>query len=84
MSLLKNVQKMVRNELIASRSTDCLLPEEGCPMSDSCAQGKEYEMSSYKDTTKKAADDKSCPPMPNMSEYIKKDKIPCWGCSLDY
>jgi hypothetical protein len=84
MSLLKNVQKMVRNELIASRSTDCLLPEEGCPMSDSCAQGKEYEKSSYKDTPKKAADDKSCPPMPNMSEYIKKDKIPCWGCSLDY
>jgi hypothetical protein len=20
----------------------------------------------------------------DMSEYIKKDAIPCWGCSLDY
>jgi hypothetical protein len=22
--------------------------------------------------------------MPDMSKYIKKDSIPCWGCSLDY
>jgi hypothetical protein len=20
----------------------------------------------------------------DMSKYIKKDEIPCWGCSLDY
>jgi len=22
--------------------------------------------------------------LPDMSKYIKKDSIPCWGCSLDY
>jgi hypothetical protein len=21
---------------------------------------------------------------PDMSKYIRKDQIPCWGCSLDY
>jgi len=23
-----------------------------------------------------------CPPMPDMSLYIRKDSIPCWGCNL--
>ena len=23
-----------------------------------------------------------CPPMPDMSLYIRKDQIPCWGCNL--
>ena len=88
MGMLKNIQKMVRNELIASRNTDCLIPDDMDVMTDSCAQGAEYEKSSYKDTINKTAGTKtangSCPPQPNMSEYIKKDKIPCWGCSLDY
>jgi hypothetical protein len=88
MGMLKNIQKMVRNELIASRNTDCLIPDDMDVMTDSCAQGAEYEKSSYKDTINKTAGTKtangSCPPQPHMSEYIKKDKIPCWGCSLDY
>lgn len=25
---------------------------------------------------------KKCPELPNMNEYIKKSKIPCWGCNL--
>lgn len=25
---------------------------------------------------------KPCPPMPDMSLYVRKDQIPCWGCSL--
>lgn len=28
--------------------------------------------------------DGSCPPVPDMSKYIRKDQIPCWGCSVDY
>ncbi len=23
-----------------------------------------------------------CPPMPDMSDYIRKDSIPCWACKL--
>jgi hypothetical protein len=23
-----------------------------------------------------------CPPPPDMSQYIRKDSIPCWGCNL--
>lgn len=28
--------------------------------------------------------DGSCPPVPDMTQYIRKDQIPCWGCSIDY
>jgi len=24
----------------------------------------------------------SCPPMPNMKDYVRKDAIPCWACKL--
>lgn len=24
----------------------------------------------------------TCPPMPDMSQYVRKDQIPCWGCNL--
>ena len=25
----------------------------------------------------------NCPKCPDMSKYIRKDKIPCWGCNLE-
>lgn len=28
--------------------------------------------------------DGSCPPLPDMTKYIRKDSIPCWGCNIDY
>jgi hypothetical protein len=112
--LLKDLQKVVRNEVLANRSTTPMLYNNGCGLEDDkhgcepvkehgCAnedvpknecglksakdkvtaaisQGKEYENSCYKD--KKA--DVSCPPQPDMAQFIKKDAIPCWGCDLDY
>jgi len=24
----------------------------------------------------------TCPPLPDMSMYVRKDQIPCWGCNL--
>ena len=26
----------------------------------------------------------TCPPVPDMSKYIRKDAIPCWGCAIDF
>jgi hypothetical protein len=25
---------------------------------------------------------RKCPPVPDMTQYIRKDQIPCWGCNL--
>ena len=86
--LLRDIQKTVRNDILANRATKQIISGEtrhsNC--TDATAQGQEYESSCHKDTEYRCPKnpDGSCPPVPDMSEYIKKDSIPCWGCSLDY
>ena len=102
--LIKDIQKIVRNEILANRSTTPVSPSTSTTAltattstasttnnsqtsnTNSTAQGSEYENSCYKDTEYRCPKnpDGSCPPMPDMSQYIKKDAIPCWNCSLDY
>lgn len=86
--LLKDIQKVVKNEIIASRNTTPLLGKKQSDKddTDSTAQGKEYEESCHKDTEYRCPKNPNgtCPPIPDMSDYIKKDAIPCWGCNIDY
>jgi len=81
--LLKDIQKVVRNEILANRNTTPIVNDEAtcqedneCENTTATSQGKEYSSRCHKD--------KSCSQQPDMSQYIKKDSIPCWGCSLDY
>ena len=75
---VKNIQKDLRNQRIASRNkplcdgSEDSQESQDSQDSDGIAQGKEYE--------------RHCPKekCPDMSKYIKKNAIPCWGCSLDY
>ena len=77
--LSKNIATQIKDELLAQRATTPL--ETGCSdsgnkcsepescASDSCAQGSEYL--------------NNAPGAPfNANEYIRKDSIPCWGCTL--
>jgi hypothetical protein len=85
--LLKNIQKLIKNEAISERQTTPVAPDssdasDSCK-SDSLQQGKEFT-SECKKGPCPANKDGSCPSVPDMSEYIKKDQIPCWGCTLDY
>lgn len=85
--LLKDIQKLVRNEVLAHRATTPIISgETEHKKTDSTAQGQDYENSCSKDTDYRCPKnpDGSCPPLPDMSQYIKKDAIPCYGCSLDY
>ena len=85
--LLRDIQKVVRNEILANRLTTPLNEKEHKKSdTDSTAQGKEYEESCYKGTEYRCPKnpDGTCPPVPDMTQYIKKDAIPCYGCSLDY
>jgi hypothetical protein len=77
---LRNVQDTIRNELMSNRSiTNSGLPLEkrtmfgpggtqqtGSNITPMCHQGNEFNNNCPKD----------------MSEYIRKDAIPCWGCTL--
>jgi len=84
--LLQDIQKTVRNELLASRS---LTPTTFNPdnlTTTSLIQGEEYGNNCHKENEYRCPKnpDGTCPPIPDMTEYIKKDSIPCWGCNIDY
>ena len=84
--LLQDIQKTVRNELLASRS---LTPTTFNPdnlTTTSLIQGEEYGNNCHKENEYRCPKnpDGTCPPIPDMTDYIKKDSIPCWGCNIDY
>ena len=102
--LLANIQKMIQNELLATRSMDTGVKNagaKGAQGSPSLQQGREHlkgPMVSQGQASTHAAgcggDSEGCGgecqgqgsagSAFDISEYIKKDSIPCWGCSLDY
>lgn len=93
--LLKDIQKVVRNEILANRMTTPMINDkvkesknDDSEDTDCTMQGKEYESSSQKKNDDEYRcpknPDGSCPPVPDMTQYIKKDAIPCWGCSIQY
>lgn len=71
--IAKSVATQIKDSLLAKRSTHSVLDDMSCPYasygSDATAQGSEF-------TQAKPS------PTPDMSEYIRKDSIPCWNCSL--
>jgi hypothetical protein len=84
MKLLKDIQDIVRNELLVARNTELMIPDtNGGQGSNGIQQGKEYENNCYKEKNE-CPKKESCSSKPNMANYIKKDQIPCWGCNLDY
>jgi hypothetical protein len=88
--LLKDIQKVVRNEMLANRLTTPLTKNRGYyDETTSTEQGKEYEYNCHKDKKDDCSKEDNCSKKseescPDMSKYIKKDEIPCWGCKLDY
>ena len=79
-ALLRDIQEIVRTELLQQQklTTASSQPvlragaDGNILMSPAAVQGQELS----------TARDKFCPK--NMNEYIRKDSIPCWNCTLDY
>jgi hypothetical protein len=74
--LAKSVASQLKDSLLLQRATSTLPQGSGaggCPYapytSDATAQGTEYIQAKPH-------------PGPDMSQYIRKDSIPCWNCSL--
>ena len=55
-----------------------ILPKLNLPIRESYRSYKRKKPKKRRVVYKKA----ECPPMPDMSQYIRKDSIPCWGCNL--
>lgn len=93
---VKTGPKDVANESVAERSTKPLIPEEvSSKVTNALQQGKEFLQSGCKPKPRPEppcpGPEPPCPrcpepkPVPfpcNSSDYIRKDQIPCWGCTL--
>ena len=82
--LLKDLQKFIRNEVLAQRSTDRMSSDSSPMNTDSISQGKEYGCQKDQEYRCPRNPNGSCPPIPDMTQYIRKDSIPCWGCNIEY
>jgi hypothetical protein len=82
-TLLKNIQQIVHNELLSQSgmttgSQLAFLGQKNKQNGDldeespSDYQGKEFARDCPKNTS-----------VPDMSKYVRKDSIPCWGCNLE-
>jgi hypothetical protein len=71
--IAKGVATQLKDSLLIQRATQNVTQDMSCPYasytSDATAQGAEYTQAKPH-------------PGPDMSEYIRKDSIPCWNCSL--
>jgi hypothetical protein len=71
--IAKSVATQLKDSLLAKRATQTMLQDTSCPYaaysSDAVTQGTEFTQAKPH-------------PGPDMSEYIRKDSIPCWNCSL--
>ena len=70
--IAKAVSKQVKDDLLVQRSMEDVYDKYApCDLTDSEAQGQEYTGVKPKPSSQ-----------PDMSEYIRKDSIPCWNCSV--
>jgi hypothetical protein len=92
--LLNQVQRLVRDEIRMARQLKTLKEEQEEEQEQeqdnlSEKQGCDYNRRRHQDQDEQEYrcpknPDGSCPPVPDLTDYIRKDQIPCWGCSVDY
>lgn len=71
--IAKSIATQLKDKMIVERATQSYMGDTSCPYaaysSDATAQGSEFTQAKPNQG-------------PDMSEYIRKDSIPCWNCSL--
>ena len=76
--IAKAVSKQLKDDLMSQRSVDTVYDKYApCDLTDSEAQGQEYQSNQPKPLMGVPNNQQ-----PDMSEYIRKDSIPCWNCSV--
>ncbi len=83
--ILKDIQQAVKNEILANRQTEVIPTQNNINTTNSIQQGQEFNTNKQVKTKEtQEYSNGGCPPIPDMSQYIRKDEIPCWNCTLDY
>ena len=78
--IAKTVSKQIKDDLMSQRATDDVHDKYApCDLTDAEAQGQEY--GSAKPSVGPSQPTQPSQ-QPDMSEYIRKDSIPCWNCAV--
>jgi hypothetical protein len=99
-NLLNDIQKIVHNEMLMHRATDVSVknPSKKKRANRNSSNAPNASNPNASNASNRNAPNASCSQdemgvldemgdeieTQDMSKYIKKDEIPCWGCSLDY
>ena len=81
-ALLRDIQQIVHNELLQNKG---MTTANAQPLFQ--AASKERVLLSEDPSLQQGAEHCNSRPTycpKDMSQYIRKDQIPCWGCTLDY
>jgi hypothetical protein len=66
--MLKDFQQVAKSKVTSERMMTPIAGDAAAPATPALQQGNEYDTA-------------GCP---DMSQYIRKDAIPCWNCTLDF
>ena len=86
----RDVRQSVKNEILAKKAITPIVTADASTSSPSelTAQGSEFMSNTYKKPAAKAIEKLKSASEPRCHEdnanFIRKDQIPCWGCTLDY
>ena len=92
--LLRDIQEVVHNEMLLTKQATTASSQPLLQGADADeAEDQDCSESTSKKTKLSAAEEqgremgsaqrrRNCPN--DMNDYVKKDNIPCWGCTLDY
>jgi len=72
----------IQEPMTVSDTQGTLLAKSPLPFEEQKSKQIEQQDKRKKRKTKIVYMDKECPKLPDMSLYIRKDSIPCWGCNL--
>lgn len=81
-TLLRDIRQVVHNELASFKGMTTASSQPLFQMASAEKALLSEDPSIQQGNEMKAARPTYCPK--DMSQYIRKDQIPCWGCTLDY
>lgn len=81
--MIRDLQQVVRSEIKKGRMEQ-RLPSQAAAATPSTLQGVEYANGGCANGIIQPSDGSSATKPVDMSQYVRKDSIPCWNCNLDY
>lgn len=82
--MIRDLQQVVRSEIKKGRMEQLAGQPAAAAATPSTLQGVEYAGGGCANGIIQSSDGSGAANPVDMSQYVRKDSIPCWNCNLDY